>query len=184
MKTWSTLLAVSAALTSSLALAEPVDTAKSQVLFTFKQMNVPVDGKFAKFKADISYDAAKPEKSTAQVELDLAGTDAGSADANTEVRRKSWFDLPTYPVAKFVSSSVKPLGGGKFEATGKLTIKGKTQDASIPFSVKSEAGAYVFEGQFVLQRLKFGLGEGVWADTETVANDVAVKFKLVQPAKK
>ena len=37
----------------------------------------------------------------------------------------------------------------------------------------------VFEGSFVLKRADYGLGEGLWADFGTVANEVQIKFRLV-----
>lgn len=43
---------------SGSALAQ-VDLAKSSVTATSKQMNVPVEGKFKKFSAQISFDPAK-----------------------------------------------------------------------------------------------------------------------------
>ncbi|OYU92416.1 MAG: polyisoprenoid-binding protein, partial [Burkholderiales bacterium PBB5] len=33
-------------------------------------------------------------------------------------------------------------------------------------------------GSFALKRLAFKIGEGEWADTSMVADDVTVKFKL------
>ena len=37
----------------------------------------------------------------------------------------------------------------------------------------------VFEGAFVLKRADYGIGEGMWADFGTVANEVQIKFRLV-----
>jgi hypothetical protein len=39
------------------------------------------------------------------------------------------------------------------------------------------------EGQFALKRLQFRVGEGAWSDTDTVADEVVVKFRFVLPAK-
>jgi polyisoprenoid-binding protein YceI len=36
----------------------------------------------------------------------------------------------------------------------------------------------VATGSFAIKRLDFKVGEGDWADTSVVANDVQVKFKL------
>jgi len=36
----------------------------------------------------------------------------------------------------------------------------------------------VATGSFALKRLDFKVGEGDWADTSVVANDVQVRFKL------
>jgi polyisoprenoid-binding protein YceI len=37
------------------------------------------------------------------------------------------------------------------------------------------------EGSFTLKRLAFNIGEGVWKDTDTVADDVIVRFKFALP---
>ena len=53
-----------------------------------------------------------------------------------------------------------------------------------PVTVKQEGTNTVFEGGFTLLRIAFGIGEGVWSDTDTVANEVQVRFRLVGLAKK
>ncbi len=161
-----------------------VDPAKSEIRFVTKQMNVPVEGTFRKFSAQLDFDPAKLASSKAQIEVDLGSIDTGSSEADAEVKGKAWFNLAVFPTAKFVSTGLKALGGGRYEAAGKLTIKGKTLDVTAPFTVKQEGGVTVFDGGFTLLRLQFGIGEGPWADTETVANEVQVKFKLTGVAKK
>jgi polyisoprenoid-binding protein YceI len=142
-------------------------------------MNVPVEGKFGKLSAQISFDPAQPAGSSVTLEVDLNSIDTGSEEANTEVKGKSWFDAKAYPTAKFVSAGVKPLGGGRYEASGNLTIKGRTKPISAPFSFKAERqGGGAFDGSFLLKRLEYGIGEGVWSDTDTVANEVQVKFHI------
>ena len=152
---------------------------KSQLTFTSKQMGVPVDGKFGRFLAILHFDPAKPEVGTAQIEVDLASVDAGSKDANDEVLGKGWFNVKEFPKAKFVSSSVKALGNNRFEAKGQMTIKGKTRDMTVPFAYKTDGANGVFEGILPLQRTQFGIGEGAWADTSVVADEVPIKFRLV-----
>jgi hypothetical protein len=39
----------------------------------------------------------------------------------------------------------------------------------------------VAEGQFTLKRLDFRIGEGVWGDTDAVANDIVVRVRMVLP---
>jgi hypothetical protein len=39
------------------------------------------------------------------------------------------------------------------------------------------------EGHFTLKRLQFKIGEGAWSDTDTVADEVLVRFKFVLPSK-
>ena len=155
------------------------DAAKSQITFAAKQMGTPAEGKFGKFTANISWDAAKPDASHAELTIDMSSFDIGLAEVNQEAMGKEWFDAKSFPQAKFVSSSVKSLGGGKFETTGKLTIKGHTNDVTAPFTVKTEGANQVFDGAFSIKRLQYNVGEGSWKDTSTVADDVQIKFKIV-----
>ena len=155
-----------------------VDSQRSSITFVSKQMNVPVEGKFGKLSAQISFDPAKTADSSVTLEVDLNSIDTGSEEANTEVKGKSWFDVKTYPTAKFVSTGVRSLGSGRYEAAGNLTIKGRTKPISAPFSFKAEGQGGAFDGSFLLKRLEYGIGEGAWSDTDTVANEVQVKFHV------
>lgn len=152
---------------------------KSAITFVSKQMNVPVEGAFRKFAAQIALDPARPEAGRAQIEIDLASIDAGSAEANEEVKGKSWFNVREFPKAGFVSSSVRALGGGRYETAGKMAIKGRTQELRAPFTLKQEKGVLILDGTFPLKRLDYGIGSGVWSDTSVVADEVQVRFHFV-----
>lgn len=177
-------------LTCALALVLPhaagaqriqaVDLARSEIRFSGKQMGVPAEGRFGKFSAQLDFDPAALERSRAAIEVDLNSIDTGFAEADTEVRRsRLWFNVAAFPTARFESTSIKPLGGSRYEASGKLSIKDRTHDIVAPFTTRKDGAATVFEGGFTLLRLQFGVGEGPWADTDTVANEVQIRFKLV-----
>jgi len=181
-----TLIAASLAALTALAAAPAqavefgtVQPAASTLGFTYKQMNVPVDGKFKKFETQISFDPAKPQNAKTVLDIDLASIDAGSQEANDEVAGKLWFNAKAFPKASFVSSSVKALGNNRFEVAGKLTIKGKTLDATAPFTFKQDGANGVFDGTFTLKRADYAIGEGMWADFGTVANDIQIRFHVV-----
>jgi len=178
-------------LSAALALLLPLPAAaqqkvipdKSSIRFVTKQMNVPVEGRFRKFDATVSFDPARPESTKAEFEVDLGSIDLGNAEGETEARRKAWLNIDVFPKARFVATSVKALGTGKFEATGDLAIKGTTQKIVAPFTIVEAGGMRTVEGQFTLKRLQFRIGEGPWADTETVADEVLVRFKFTLPTK-
>lgn len=155
---------------------------KSALSFVSKQMNVPVEGQFRSFRGKLSFDPAKPGNASAEIDIDLASIDAGSKDANDEVVGKAWFNTKAFPTAKFASTSVKALGGNRFEVAGKMTIKGRTQDLTAPITLRQDGGNAVFEGSLVLKRADYAIGDGIWADFGTVANEVQVKFRLVATA--
>ncbi|MFA7267849.1 MAG: YceI family protein [Sterolibacterium sp.] len=184
MKTM-TLLAALLALAagpSQATVFESVVAEKSMVNFVARQMGVSLEGGFKKFSVQVTFDPGKPETGKAQIEIDLSSIDTGSSDANDEVKGKAWFNLRDYPTAKFVASGVKPLGANRFEASGKMTIKGKTRDVVAPFTTKVEAGALLIDGSIPILRLQYGVGDGVWADTATVADEVQVRFHLTLTA--
>lgn len=164
--------------------AAGVDYAKSEIVFISKQMNVPVQGRFRKFTAQVVFDEKNLAASKADIEVDLASIDTGSAEADAEVGKKAWFNTSAFPAAKFSSSSVTSPGAGKYEARGKLSIKGIGKDVVAPFTVKRAGDVVTYEGGFVLKRLQFTIGDGPWSDTDTVADDVQVKFRIVTTGNK
>ncbi len=168
---------------SAPAAAQTVIYDKSRISCVSRQENVPVEAQFKRFSAQVAFDPAKPEASKVQIEIDVDSFDIGFADFNEEAKGKSWFDARTFPRARFVSSSTRGLGGGRFEAHGPLTIKGKTAEITAPFTYKEDAGTGIFEGVFTIKRLQYNIGEGAWKDTYTVADDVQIKFRIVVATK-
>jgi polyisoprenoid-binding protein YceI len=166
---------------ADVAAQQKIIPAKSQIRFVTKQMGVPVEGQFKKFDASVAFDPAKPEAAKAEFEVDLASIDLGNAEGETEARRKPWLNVEAFPKAKFVATSVKALGGNRFEARGALTIKGASREVVAPFALTEAAGVRTVEGQFPIKRLQFKIGEGPWADTDTVADEVLVRFRFAMP---
>lgn len=164
---------------SSAIAAQTIVPQKSQINFAFSQMNTPVDGSFKNFTAKINFDPAKPATAKAEIIVDLASIDVGGPDGNHEAKKKAWFDTANTPKATFVATSVKALGGGKFETKGKLTMKGFTRDVVGSMTAKQVGNDLLLEGSVPLLRLQFKIGDGVWADTGTVADEVTVKYKLL-----
>ncbi len=161
-----------------------IQPAKSTVGFVFKQMNVPIDGSFKRLSGQISFDPAQPTLAKASLSIPLASIDAGSDEANDEVAGPLWFNTKVYPSAQFVSTRIKPLGNNRFEVLGKMSIKGRTHAAATQATLQQTGNTGVFSGSFVLKRADYGIGEGMWADFGTVANDIQITFRLVALASK
>lgn len=182
MKQLKSILLLSVALASGQAVAlefGQVQANESAMGFGYTQMGVPLEGKFNKFAAQLSFDPAKLHKAQAKIDIDLASIDTGSDEANDEVAGKLWFDTKAHPTASFVSTGIKSLGGNRYEASGKLSIKGRTQDVKAPVTFLSTGNKGLFDGAFTIKRLDYAIGEGEWADVGTVANEIQIKFHLV-----
>jgi polyisoprenoid-binding protein YceI len=161
-----------------------VQPERSALGFVFREMGVAVDGRFRTFSAQLDFDPQRPAAAKASVDLDLASIDAGSDEANDEVASKAWFDVKDYPHARFVSTAVRPLGGNRYEVSGKMSIKGRTQEVSAPFTFTPLPAGGAFDGSFVIRRSDFAIGEGMWSDTGTVANEIQIKFHFLAAAGK
>jgi polyisoprenoid-binding protein YceI len=173
-----TLLAMLAAPAAHAVEYRTVLPQQSTIHFEFRQMGVPVKGGFRRFAAEMAFDPAKPEAARAQIEIDLASIDAGSPEADDESAGKLWFNRSAYPKATFVSSQIRALGDNRYEMRGTLTLKGRSREMTVPVTYMPGKNAATFDGSFVLRRLDFGIGEGMWADVTTVANEVQVRFKI------
>ena len=160
------------------AVAQTVDPAKSEISFGFRQEGVPGSGKFQKFTAQVSFDAAKPEATRANIEIDVTSVDLGNAGWNSDIQLASWLDTRQFPKALFVVTGARALGGGRFEAPAKFTLKGVTRDVMAGFSARAEAGGTLIDGTVALKRNDFKVGDGPWVDTSVVANEVPVRFRV------
>lgn len=152
--------------------------AQSEITFVAKQLGVPLNGRFKTFTAQAAFDPKAPQTSKIAFQVDL-GSVAVNADSDTELAKPDWFHTAKFPKASFQSSAIKALGGGKFEVAGKLSIKGNARDLVVPMQLSQAGGLSTATGGFALKRLDFKIGDGDWADTSVVANDVQVKFKIV-----
>ncbi|WP_368643827.1 YceI family protein [Castellaniella ginsengisoli] len=157
-----------------------LDAQASHAAFAYSQMNVKMDGRFGALAAPVlSFDPARPEAARVVIEVALAGVDAGYDEANAELSKDEWLATAAHPLAVFTSDQVDALGDGRYQATGRLTIKGVTKTVAAPFTFKEDGQAGVFEGGFTFQRADFGVGEGPWKDFSIVANDIGITFRVV-----
>jgi polyisoprenoid-binding protein YceI len=159
-----------------------VQASESAVTFGYTQMGVSMEGNFNRFAAQLSFDPNRLEKARATIDIDISSIDTGVDEANEEVVGKQWFDARTHPTASFVSSGMKSLGGNRYEASGKLSIKGRTRDVVVPVTFTRTGTSGRFDGVLDIKRLDYAIGEGAWSDVGTVANEIRIKFHFVVTA--
>jgi polyisoprenoid-binding protein YceI len=160
------------------SLAQQVIPAQSEISFVSRQMGVPVEGKFKQWTAQIAFDPKQAAAGKVGFTIQTGSASFGAAETDAEVPKAPWFNVAKFPTASFASSAIKPLGGGRYEVAGTLSIKGSSQPVVVPVSLSQAGATSTASGSFTIKRLDFKIGEGEWADTSMVANDVTVKFKL------
>lgn len=167
------LLAVSSAWAQQALVAD-----KSEIKFTAKQLGVNVNGHFRKFEAAVRLDPKDLPGSSVKVTVHTGSATMNSAEADANLPQPVWFNVAQFPQASFESSSIRLVAAGKYEAAGKLTIKGVAADVVVPVSLSQAGGETVASGTLPIQRLSYKVGEKEWADTSLVANEVQISFKL------
>ena len=171
-------------LMATAAAAQPVAPARlvpaqSEVTFQVRQSGVPIDGRFRKFDAQLALDPKAPQTGTVTITVDTGSASVGFPESDAELPRAPWFNTAKYPRAVFQSNAIKALGGGRFQAAGKLDLKGNAHDLVVPVTIVQSGALSTATGEFVVKRLDYKIGENEWTDLSLVANDVRVRFKLV-----
>lgn len=178
MKILTVVLALSCACAQA-AEYRRVDLAGSHIRFTSRQMGVPVDGAFHKFDASLAFDPEAPAAARGQLRIDLSSVDTGLREVNEEVVGAQWFDVRRHPEARFEMRQIQSQGAGRFQVSGVLSLKGASQPLVLNAVFKASGNQAVMEGAFVIKRLDFGIGGGIWGDVRVVANEVTVQFHLL-----
>ncbi len=152
--------------------------AQSEIVFVSKQMGVPIEGRFRKFDAQIAFDPAKPQASRIEFTIDMGSAGIGVPEVDLELPKPLWFGVARFPQASFQSTTIKALGNGKFDIAGRLSIKGRAQDVTVPVSLAQSGPTTTATGSFTVKRLAFAIGEQQWTDTDLVADEVQVRLRL------
>jgi polyisoprenoid-binding protein YceI len=176
--------ALAAGLLASALLAGPalaqqaLVPAQSQIEFTAKQMGVPIKGHFKTFTAQVNFDPAKPQAGSVALSVDTGSATMGVKENDAELPKADWFNVGKFPKASFQSTAIKALGGDKYDVAGKLTIKGNSQNVHLPVTIAKAGANLVASGVLPIKRTAFKVGDGDWADTSMVADEVNIQFKV------
>jgi polyisoprenoid-binding protein YceI len=151
-----------------------LDPAESRLTFAFIQAGAENSGGFAKFEVRLSLDDAEAASGRLEVKVHVDSLDTGDAERDEVLRSSDLFHVEKHPTATFSSTRIKSTAPGRYEALGKLTMRGVTRDVRVPFTFADGR----MNGGALLKRLDFGVGQGEWQSTEWVGNSVKVNFAL------
>lgn len=155
----------------------------SRLGFTATFEGAEFDGEFRRYQAELRFDPADLEHSRFEVTVDITSADTGSSDLNEGMALPEWFNFQRYPRATFVTSAIRRLGPDRYEARGALTIKGIEREVTLPFRWQRSGDQAEIEGETVMRRTDFKLGEGEWASGAALGLDVRVWARLhLRPA--
>lgn len=176
------LLLLLAALAGTAAQAADYSAGKDSTLgFKAVYMGDSFEGRFARFTPEIRFDPADLAGSRFDVRIVLASASTANQERDEMLVGPDFFNTGAMPEARYQASRFSALGGNRFRAEGTLTLNGKSRPVPLDFSWTPGTPA-VLEGRATLKRLDFGVGEGDWADTDLLPNEVEVSTRLeLQP---
>lgn len=139
---------------------------------TVSQFGSEVAGSFTDWTAQIAFDPATGSGST-DVVVNISNLSLGSVSA--QALGSDFFDAQNHPTAHF-TAAIAPQGD-HFAATGTLTIKGKEQPLTLPFTLDVQGNSATMHGEVTLNRLDFGIGASL-PDETSLKFPVAIRVNL------
>lgn len=160
-----------------------VDKDDSEIAFTAQQGGSPVEGRFGSFTAELRFDPDALGESRFQVEIEAASVDSGNGDRDSTLRSNAFFDVATWPSALFEADEVRAVGEGRYEAAGTLTLRDRSLPVVLPFALELSgtpgSRLALAEGELTISRTAYGVGQGQWADTSVIADEVRIGVRVV-----
>ena len=188
MRSWFALAALMLLPLPSLAGPQDawtVDARASSLAFSVAQVGSIVSGRFPTWTSEIVLDPSSLATARIDIKIDTRPVSANNRDVDSLMKGPNFLDVQKFPEARFVSTSIAG-SGDRYEARGKLTIRGVTRDAVLPFTLAiaddpAQPGRVraTAKGRIVLKRLDYGVGQNEWAATGQVANEVTVDLNVV-----
>ena len=164
-----------------------LDPAHTRIGFVARHaMVTKVRGSFDEFAGIAVLDGANPASSRVEVTIEAASIDTRNAQRDEHLRSNDFLAMQEYPKITFASTGVRQAGESTFEVTGDLTIKGVTNEITIPFEFEGAATdpfgnqRVGFEGSVTINRRDYGVtwnaaleGGGV-----LVSDKVTLEFEI------
>jgi len=146
-----------------------VDAARSAIQFSYDYTDesgeTRLNGRFARWRADIRFDAENLAASAATVTIEPGSAATSAALHDRTLAGPGWFDAGRFPTARFQTREIRRSGDG-YEARGDLTIRDRTRDVRLPFTLTVEGQRAIMDGRLSIDRRDFDLGDGADGDDQ------------------
>ncbi len=139
-----------------------VDTKSSSVTWGAKKVTGTHAGTVPLESGSLVVDGDKLKGGSFVADIkNLVVTDITDKEMNGKLtghlKSDDFFSVEKHPQAKLVISSVTPKGGNAYDVTGKLTIKGITEEVKFPATVKSDAQKVTATAKVTIDRTKYDI---------------------------
>lgn len=151
----------------------------STLRFTATQNNAPVSGTFKTLKGTIDFSKNDLKHSKVNIVVDMDSVNAGFQELVSTLKTADWLDVAKFKEATFTSDDISNVKGDTYLAKGQLQIRDKKLPFQVTFDVQNaQQGNMKVKGETKIKRTEFGVGQGDWASTSEVKDEVKVDFDL------
>ncbi|MDT8427934.1 MAG: YceI family protein [Pseudomonadales bacterium] len=155
-----------------------LEPSESKVLFNYSYEGTPYQGEFKNVEAVFNIDPMSPGSCDFMVTIPITDISVDSPEVLDYLHDIELFDVDQFPTASFKAENCRLESLNSFTADGTLTIRDQTHPLSFPFEfeVGMEDGQVRFHltSEVTIQRLEYGVGQGYWANTSAIPNDVTI----------
>lgn len=159
-----------------------LDSEQSSVIFGYTFGGEPYEGEFKNVEGIFNIDPLNPTACDFQVTIPISDISIDSPEALDYLHDYELFDVDQWPTASFTAQSCSLVSMSSFVSEGTLTIRDQTNPMSFPFNldVDMEGGKLSFHltSEVTINRLEYGVGQGYWAGTGEIPNEVTIKVDV------
>jgi len=173
------LLAALALLAGGTAAADAWqgDRASGVLQFVAMQAGAKFTGSFEQYDVRFDFDPARPAEGRLDVMVVLASADTADPERDEILKGREFLWAERHPQANFHATKFRRTGA-RWRADGELTLRGIAHPVSVLFTLDRKPGFLGMKGGATFRRLAFGVGQGEWASTEWIGDEVEVRFDL------
>ncbi|WP_228527841.1 YceI family protein [Pararhodonellum marinum] len=129
------------------------------IQFKIKNAGITVDGIISDWDLEVHFDPKKLNQSSIKGTANPGSIDTGIKLRDKHLLGRQYFHLDKFPLVHLTSKSFKTNGKNAFVGIFELRIKDVKKEVEIPFTLVQSGKQRKFKGEFVIDRLDFGLGE-------------------------
>ena len=163
-----------------------IDKAHSNIYFDVRHTYATVRGQFNDFSGTLQFDPDNMAMSSVRFEVQTKSINTGIPNRDNHLRSEEFFAVKKFPLMTFESTGVKKKEGNQYTLVGNLTIRGKTNEISVPFTylgtrenpLKKGIMVAGFETRFSIDRLEYRVGPGKYVEMGVIGRDVDILISL------
>lgn len=151
--------------------------AESELGYSAYYEGEELPGRFTAFSVKLESDGTTGAPAALVVEVQTASADMNDREINAEIDETEWFDVASFPTARFESRDIRPVEAG-YLAVGTLQLKGIEHELELPLNWRREDASAELSGSIRLSRENWRIGTGEWSNNASLSDRVDVRWRV------